>query len=122
MRLRKYKRMKHRGMICEKCGVEVTRQGVRANGAHQPGCARRAHLVLGSPLPSVAATGRCSTSRCATREASSISRRTTCRRRPGDDPGQARRDLTEDVPGARRRDGDEGAGMGGEAIRDCSAA
>ena len=32
----KYKRMKFRGIICEKCGVEVTKSNAeRKNGAHQ---------------------------------------------------------------------------------------
>ena len=44
----KYKRMKHRGIVCEKCGVEVIQsQGApRAPRPHQPGHAGRAHLVL----------------------------------------------------------------------------
>ena len=39
----KYKRLKHRGVICEKCGVEVTlsKGAPRTHGPHrtgQPGC------------------------------------------------------------------------------------
>ena len=47
----KYKRMKHRGIVCEKCGVEVIQsQGApRAPRPHQPGHARRAHLVPEEP-------------------------------------------------------------------------
>ncbi|MBU4053947.1 MAG: DNA-directed RNA polymerase subunit beta' [Proteobacteria bacterium] len=37
----KYKRMKHRGVICEKCGVEVIQSKVRRE--------RMAHIVLASP-------------------------------------------------------------------------
>ena len=38
----KYKRMKHRGVICEKCGVEVTMTKVRRE--------RMAHIELASPV------------------------------------------------------------------------
>ncbi|OPX54723.1 DNA-directed RNA polymerase subunit beta' [Oceanospirillum multiglobuliferum] len=38
----KYKRMKHRGIICEKCGVEVTQAKVRRD--------RMAHIELASPV------------------------------------------------------------------------
>ena len=38
----KYKRMKHRGVICEKCGVEVTLAKVRRD--------RMAHIELASPV------------------------------------------------------------------------
>ncbi len=38
----KYKRMKHRGVICEKCGVEVTQTKVRRE--------RMAHIELASPV------------------------------------------------------------------------
>ncbi|MDY6890045.1 MAG: DNA-directed RNA polymerase subunit beta' [Pseudomonadota bacterium] len=38
----KYKRMKHRGVICEKCGVEVTQTRVRRE--------RMAHIELASPV------------------------------------------------------------------------
>ncbi len=43
----KYKRLKHRGVICEKCGVEVTQTkgAPRAHGPHRPGRALRPHLV-----------------------------------------------------------------------------
>src|SRR3974377_2242626 len=37
----KYKRLKHRGVICEKCGVEVTQSKVRR--------ARMGHIELASP-------------------------------------------------------------------------
>ena len=37
----KYKRMKHRGVICEKCGVEVIQSKVRRD--------RMAHIVLATP-------------------------------------------------------------------------
>ena len=44
----KYKRMKYRGVVCEKCGVEVTLQKVRREpyGAYRTGLTRRAYLVL----------------------------------------------------------------------------
>ena len=38
----KYKRLKHRGVICEKCGVEVTLTKVRRE--------RMAHIELASPV------------------------------------------------------------------------
>src|SRR5690606_40790737 len=38
----KYKRMKHRGIICEKCGVEVTVAKVRRE--------RMGHIELASPV------------------------------------------------------------------------
>jgi len=41
MFMRKYKRLKHRGVICEKCGVEVTLSKVRRE--------RMAHIELASP-------------------------------------------------------------------------
>lgn len=37
----KYKRLKHRGVICEKCGVEVTQTKVRRE--------RMGHIELASP-------------------------------------------------------------------------
>lgn len=39
----KYKRLKHRGVICEKCSVEVTLAKVRRE--------RMGHIELASPLP-----------------------------------------------------------------------
>ena len=43
----KYKRMKYKGIICEKCGVEVTlaARAPRAHGPHRAGLAGRPHLV-----------------------------------------------------------------------------
>ena len=38
----KYKRMKHRGIVCEKCGVEVIQSKVRRD--------RMAHITLASPV------------------------------------------------------------------------
>ena len=38
----KYKRMKFRGIICEKCGVEVTRSNVRRD--------RMGHIELSCPV------------------------------------------------------------------------
>ena len=47
----KYKRMKHRGIVCEKCGVEVIQSKVRqgADGAHRAGVAGGPHLVPQEP-------------------------------------------------------------------------
>jgi DNA-directed RNA polymerase subunit beta' len=72
----KYKRMKHRGVMCDKCGVEVTLARVRRE--------RLGHIELASPcshvwffkgLPS-AASATCSTSPCASWSACCISRPT----------------------------------------------
>jgi len=41
----KYKRMKHRGVVCEKCGVEVIRSSVRRE--------RMAHIELATPVAHV---------------------------------------------------------------------
>ncbi|MBT3939512.1 MAG: DNA-directed RNA polymerase subunit beta', partial [Pelagibacterales bacterium] len=38
----KYKRMKHRGVVCEKCGVEVIQSKVRRD--------RMAHITLAAPV------------------------------------------------------------------------
>ena len=53
----KYKRLKHRGVICEKCGVEVTLvQGApRAHGPHRAGLAGCPHLVPQVAAQSVSA-------------------------------------------------------------------
>jgi DNA-directed RNA polymerase subunit beta' len=71
----KYKRMKHRGVICDKCGVEVTLSKVRRE--------RLGHIELASPAPTCgssrdcpAASGTCWTSRCAILNPSCISRLT----------------------------------------------
>ena len=47
----KYKRLKHRGVICEKCGVEVTQTKVRRErmGHIELASAVRAHLVPEEP-------------------------------------------------------------------------
>jgi DNA-directed RNA polymerase subunit beta' len=43
----KYKRMKYKGIICEKCSVEVTLSRVRRERMpHRTGCAGCAHLVF----------------------------------------------------------------------------
>jgi hypothetical protein len=57
----KYKRLKHRGVICEKCGVEVTLAKVRRErmGHIEPGVADRAHLV--PEVAAVALWAWCST-------------------------------------------------------------
>ena len=47
----KYKRMKHRGVICDKCGVEVTKSNVRRERPrpHRARFALLARLVLQGP-------------------------------------------------------------------------
>ena len=71
----KYKRMKHRGVICDKCGVEVTVSKVRRE--------RMGHIELASPCSHVCSSRAClrvsvtcSTSLCVTSKASSTSSRT----------------------------------------------
>jgi DNA-directed RNA polymerase subunit beta' len=72
----KYKRMKHRGVICDKCGVEVTLSKVRRE--------RLGHIELASPCSHVLVLQRtaqphrppCSTFPCATSKPSSTSKRT----------------------------------------------
>src|SRR5512141_584153 len=41
----KYKRMKHRGVVCDKCGVEVTKSKVRRE--------RMGHITLATPVSHV---------------------------------------------------------------------
>src|ERR1019366_5583694 len=41
----KYKRMKHRGVVCDKCGVEVTKSKVRRE--------RMGHIELAAPVSHV---------------------------------------------------------------------
>ncbi len=47
----KYKRLKHRGVICEKCGVEVTQTKVRRE--------RMGHIDLAAPAPTSGSSSRC---------------------------------------------------------------
>ena len=47
----KYKRMKHRGVVCEKCGVEVTLAKVRRE--------RMGHIELAAPVATGAASSIC---------------------------------------------------------------
>ena len=69
----KYKRMKHRGVICDKCGVEVTLSKVRRE--------RLGHIELAIPLlarlvlqgPARRASATCSTSPCVSSKPSSTS-------------------------------------------------
>ena len=47
----KYKRLKHRGVVCEKCGVEVTLAKVRRE--------RMGHIELASPVAHTGSSSRC---------------------------------------------------------------
>ena len=47
----KYKRLKHRGVICEKCGVEVTQTKVRRE--------RMGHIELASPTAHICLVSVC---------------------------------------------------------------
>ena len=42
MSLRQYKRIRHKGVVCDKCGVEVTRAKVRRE--------RMGHIQLATPV------------------------------------------------------------------------
>ncbi len=71
----KYKRVRFKGIICERCGVEVTRAKVRRE--------RMGHIELAAPSPTSGtsrafrrASGTCSTSPRRTWRRSSTSRRT----------------------------------------------
>ena len=48
----KYKRMKFRGIICEKCGVEVTKSNVRRENGTYRSCLSVAHIWFLKSLPS----------------------------------------------------------------------
>ena len=72
----KYKRIRYKGIICDKCGVEVTRSKVRRE--------RMGHIQLASPVATSgtsraprAGSASCSTSAPATSSASSTSRCTS---------------------------------------------
>ena len=84
----KYKRLKHRGVVCEKCGVEVTQsQGApRAHGPHRAREPDRAHLV-----PEVAAVAHRPDARHdASRDRARAVFRGVRRRRSGHDVAAAR--------------------------------
>ncbi len=94
----KYKRIRYKGIICDKCGVEVTRlEGPPgADGPHPAGQPGQPHLVLQGHA--VAAWASSSTSARATSSASSTSRCTsspTSTRRPASAPSLALEDEAE---------------------------
>jgi DNA-directed RNA polymerase subunit beta-beta' len=72
----KYKRMKHRGIVCEKCGVEVIQQGAARALGHITLATPVAHIWFLKSLPAASAT--CSTSRSRTSRRSSTARATSC--------------------------------------------
>jgi hypothetical protein len=80
----KYKRLKHRGVVCEKCGVEVTLAKVRRE--------RMGHIELASPgrahlVPEVAAVAHRPDARHdAARHRARAVLRSLRRHRPGHDP------------------------------------
>ena len=102
----KYKRMKHRGVVCEKCGTEVTLAKVRRE--------RMGHIELASPdrahlVPEVAAVAhRPDAGHDAARHRAHPVLRSLRRDRPGPDharprPAADRRAVPAGGPGARRR-------------------
>jgi hypothetical protein len=90
----KYKRLKHRGVICEKCGVEVTLAKVRRErmGHIELASPVRAHLVPEEPA---VASGHGARHDAARHRARAVLR-SLCRRRSGHDAAEARPVLTED--------------------------
>ena len=70
----KYKRMKHRGVICDKCGVEVTL--AFAADAWATSNWRAPARTYGSSRVSRAASATCSISRCVNSSACCISKHT----------------------------------------------
>ena len=80
----KYKRLKHRGVICEKCGVEVTLAKVRANAwAISSWPADRAHLV---PEVAAVASGHGARHDAARYRARALLRRHSWSKNPGMTP------------------------------------
>jgi len=71
----KYKRMKHRGVICDKCGVEVTLSKVRRERLGHIELASRVR-TCGSSKACPAGSGTCSTFPCAIWSPCSISKLT----------------------------------------------
>ena len=45
----KYKRIRYKGIVCDRCGVEVTEKKVRAQWPYPVGCARGTYMVF--PFP-----------------------------------------------------------------------
>ena len=91
----KYKRIRYKGIICDKCGVEVTRTKVRRE--------RMGHIQLASPVSHIwyfkgtrSAWASCSTSARATSSASSTSRCTSS-------PTSMRRRASAPWPPSRKR-------------------
>src|SRR3970282_626766 len=63
----KYKRMKHRGVICEKCGVEVIQSKVRRE--------RMGHITLATPFAHLDVEEDCKVLRAEMKEATSEAKR-----------------------------------------------
>ena len=113
----KYKRLKHRGVICEKCGVEVTQTKVRRE--------RMGHIDLAAPcahlVPEVAAVAPGPGARHdAARHRARAVLRSLRGDRPRHDPAEEVLIMSEDDYDAKRKEyGDEFiAKMGAEGIKD----
>ena len=116
----KYKRMKYKGIVCEKCGVEVIQSKVRRE--------RMGHIELASPvahiwfLKSVPTPHRRAARHDAARPRARALLRQLGRDRAGPDHAQAQRAADRGAGASRYREefGDDSftCGIGAEAVRD----
>jgi DNA-directed RNA polymerase subunit beta' len=114
----KYKRMKHRGVICDKCGVEVTKSKVRRE--------RMGHIELACPSPRLVLQGAAEPHRpparhLAARPRARSSTSSVRRHRSGRDGAEGERAAHRGaVPRAREKYGSDAfvAKMGAEAIKE----
>jgi DNA-directed RNA polymerase subunit beta' len=67
----KYKRMKHRGITCEKCGVEVIQSKVRRE--------RLGHIDLATPVAHISSRSRAGSATCSTSRSRTSRRFSTAR-------------------------------------------
>jgi DNA-directed RNA polymerase subunit beta' len=78
----KYKRLKHRGVICEKCGVEVTLSKVRRE--------RMGHIDLASPVAHIWFPSGYGAGHDLARHRARVVLRSLCGDRAGHDPVESR--------------------------------
>jgi hypothetical protein len=110
----KYKRVRYKGIICERCGVEVTRQKVRRE--------RMGHIDLAAPVSHIwffkgvpAGSDTCSTCSARAREGSSTSLRRSSPRSTWRSAADSPTSRTRSAPSRahRRRPGRGASGTGG---------